>query len=181
MAPAKISAFAYVSAAAMALLAVFAIVTVATWPSPLGPRNAISVALALLLVAELAMAPLAVGLYRRLPGRARMLSALGLLALAASLGALLVLVWAYLAQTPPPNPHLVEWVLGAGAGSWLLLSNQLARATGVLGGPLPWIGSLAGCIWLLDPLNGFHMIAETTSVLGFLVYAAWATRLARAR
>ena len=63
----------------------------------------------------------------------------------------------------------------------LAAANQLARGYGVLKGALPWVGTLAGAIWLLDPLNGFHMIAETTSVLGFLLYAAWATGLARAR
>jgi len=165
----------------MALLGLFAVLTVALWPSPLGARNSITIALLLLVAAELSMVPVGLWLFGRLPRPARPPAALGLLALAASLAALIVLVWAYLAQAQLPSPRLLEFALGGGAGAWLLVTNQLARASGVLRGPLPWIGSLAGAIWLLDPLNGFHMIAETTSVLGFLLYAAWATGLARAK
>jgi hypothetical protein len=165
----------------MALLAIFAVATVAFWPSPLGARTSVTVALLLLVAAELSMVPLGLWLFGRLPRRAKPFGMLGLIGLAASLCAMSVLVWSYLAQADPPNPRLVELALGGGAGGWLLLTNQLARMFGVLRGALPWIGSLAGAIWLLDPLNGFHMIAETTSVVGFLLYAAWATSLARAR
>src|SRR2546430_14656224 len=100
----KASRFAYLSGSAMALLSLLAIVVVATWPSPVGPRVVITIALALLLVAELAMLPVALRLYSNLPAAARPLGALGLLALAVSLAALLVLVWAYLAESTPPSP-----------------------------------------------------------------------------
>jgi hypothetical protein len=177
----KAAPFGYVSGSAMALLGLFAVLTVVTWPSPLGARNSITIVLALLVAAELSMVPVGLWLFARLPRPASPFAMVGLVALAASLTALTLLVWAYLTQSDPPSPRLLELALGGGAGVWLLLTNQLARLFGVLKGPLPWVGSLAGAIWLLDPLNGFHMIAETTSVLGFLLYAAWATGLARAR
>ena len=163
----------------MALLGLFAVLTVATWPSPLGARASITVALVLLVAAELSMIPVGLWLFVRLPRRTSPFGMLGLLGLTASLGSLCLLVWAYLAQIDPPAPRVLELALGGGAGGWLLLTNLLARLSGVLLGPLPWIGGLAGAIWLLDPLNGFHMIAETTAVLGFLLYAVWAAGLAR--
>lgn len=181
MAGVKAAPFGYVSGAAMALLGLFAVLTVATWPSPLGARASITVALLLLVAAEVSMVPLSLWLFARLPRPAAPFGLLALAALAASLCALAVIVWSYAAEVDAPSPRLLEFALGGGAGAWLLLTNQLARGFGVLKGPLPWLGSLAGAIWLLDPLNGFHMIAETTSVLGFLLYAAWATGLARAR
>ena len=177
----KAAPFVYLSGSAMALLDVFAVVTVVSWPWPLGARASITIALVLLVAAEVSMVPVGLWLFGRLPRPATPFAMLGLLALAASLTALLVLVWAYLLEIAPPSPRVLELVLGGGAGAWLLLTNQLVRIFGVLRGPLPWIGSLAGAIWLLDPLNGFHMIAETTSVLGFLLYAVWATGLARSR
>jgi len=181
MAGVKTARFGYLSGSAMALLGLFAVLTVAAWPSPLGARNSITIALALLVAAELSMVPLGLSLFARLPRPALPFGAAALLGLAVSMVALTILVWAYLAQAELPSPRLLEFALGGGAGAWLLLTNQLARGYGVLKGALPWVGTLAGAIWLLDPLNGFHMIAETTSVLGFLLYAAWATGLARAR
>src|SRR5919202_3300659 len=104
----KPAPFAYVSGSAMALLGVFAVVTVAFWPSPLGARASVTVALFLLVAAELSMIPLGLWLFGRLPRPVMPFGMLGLLGLAASLCAMTVLVWSYLAQVDPPSPRLLE-------------------------------------------------------------------------